>query len=399
MTDLAQPVLPAPSLATLTTMRVGGIPHTFLAPTTTAQLVDTVRDVWQSGENWILLAGGSNTVASDREFEGTVIHIATRGVERIPHPSAVRLRVQAGESWDGLVAYAVRNGWSGIESLAGIPGSVGAAPVQNIGAYGQELSSTLVAVEFLDYETSEIRRIPAAELGLGYRTSALKTGMAGVVLAVELDLTDGNEPLGAPLSQPIAYAQLADALGVTIGSRVPVAELRRTVLQLRASKGMLLDDSDPDSTSAGSFFTNPIVRENFARSLPADAPRWFTEPVELDVVTTLETSAYGLRAAQIEDVAYSGDVQSRFAGRDQHLEPYTVKLSAAWLIEQSGIRRGYSLPGSRAAVSSKHTLAVTNRGGATADEIIQLASFMQSRVHSEFGLILQPEPVLVGLSL
>jgi UDP-N-acetylmuramate dehydrogenase len=399
MTDLAQPVLPAPALSTLTTMRVGGTPHTFLAPRSTAQLVDTVRDVWQSGENWILLAGGSNTVASDREFEGTVVHIATRGIDRIPDGSAVRLRVQAGESWDGLVAHAVRSGWSGIESLAGIPGSVGAAPVQNIGAYGQELSSTLVAVEFLDYETGEIRRIPASELGLGYRTSALKTGMAGVVLAVELELTDGNEQLGAPLSQPIAYAQLADALGVTLGSRVPVAELRRTVLRLRASKGMLLDDSDPDSTSAGSFFTNPIVRENFARSLPVDAPRWFTEPVELDVVTTLDTDVSGLRAAQIEDVAYSGDVQSRFAGRDQHLEPYTVKLSAAWLIEQSGIRRGYSLPGSRAAVSSKHTLAVTNRGGATADEIIQLASFMQSRVHSEFGVILQPEPVLVGLSL
>jgi UDP-N-acetylmuramate dehydrogenase len=276
----------------------------------------------------------------------------------------------------------VRHGWSGIEALSGIPGSTGAAPFQNIGAYGQEIASSLVAIDFLDYATGGVQRMTRAELGLGYRTSALKRGLAGVVLAVELDLADANEPMGAPLSEPVAYAQLADALGVTLGSRVPVAELRRAVIALRASKGMVLDPDDTDSVSAGSFFTNPIVSENFARSLPAAAPRWPVEPAEPDVVREL-----GIGGVHPDDVPPLAE------------GPYEVKLSAAWLIEQAGIRRGFALPGSRAAISGKHTLALTNRGGATAEEIVQLASYVQWRVQSEFGVILHPEPVLVGLAL
>ena len=366
-------------------MQVGGAPERMLAPATRDQLVATAREVWADGGDWLLLGGGSNTIASDDGFAGTVIRIVTRGIERLDAPAGtVRLRVEAGEPWDELVAHTVRNGWSGIEALSGIPGSTGAAPVQNIGAYGQELESSLLAIEFLDEATHDVRRLSRADLGLGYRTSALKRGMRGVVLSVDLELADGNAPggIGAPLSAPVAYGQLADSLGVALGSRVPVAELRRSVLALRSSKGMVLDPHDQDTVSAGSFFTNPIVSENFARSLPSNAPRWPVTAAEPDVVLGL--SAGGVHPLDIPQLAGG---------------PYDVKLSAAWLIEQSGIRRGFSLPGSRAAISSKHTLALTNRGGATASEIVQLASYVQARVQSEFGVLLQPEPILVGVIL
>lgn len=388
--------VPVPRFAELTTMRVGGAPRRLLEPATTEDLVRTVRELWGDGEDWLLLAGGSNTVVSDDGFDGTAVRVATRGIEVLGSaaPSGrVRLRAQAGEPWDAVVAFAVRNGWAGIEALSGIPGSAGAAPVQNIGAYGQELADALVAIDFLDEEAGEIQRLDASELALGYRTSALKRGRRGVVLAVELELVDANEQAGAPLSRPVRYAQLADSLGVAPGARVSLAELRRMVRTLRASKGMLLDEEDPDSVSAGSFFTNPVVRENFARSLPASAPRWPVEPDEPDLVLGLEAGAPdpdALRAA----IARRGD-SSGGPGSQEHL----VKLSAAWLIENAGVHRGFSLPGSRAAISGKHTLALTNRGGATAAEIAQLAGFVQARVQSEFGLILQPEPVLVGLSL
>ena len=373
----------APALSTLTTMRVGGVPDRLVAPATRDDLVATALGVWAEGGDWLLLGGGSNTVASDEGFPGTVIRLVTRGIERVDAPSGrARIRVEAGEPWDEVVAHAVRNGWSGIEALSGIPGSTGAAPFQNIGAYGQELASTLIGIDFLDYATGDVRRMTRADLGLGYRTSVLKRGRAGVVLAVDLELADAKEPMGAPLSEPIAYAQLADALGVPLGSRVSVAELRRAVIALRASKGMVLDPDDTDSVSAGSFFTNPIVSENFARSLPAAAPRWPVEPAEPDVVRALDGGG-----------VHPDDVPPLAEG------PYAVKLSAAWLIEQAGIRRGFALPGSRAAISSKHTLALTNRGDAGADEIVQLASYVQGRVQAEFGVILHPEPVLVGLSL
>ncbi|MEJ1229798.1 MAG: UDP-N-acetylmuramate dehydrogenase [Galbitalea sp.] len=380
-------------LADLTTLRVGGDAGKLLEPTGAEELLEVVRSTWSSGDDWLLLGGGSNVVISDDGFDGTVIRVATRGVERLARettparPSAyvgdraVRLRIQAGEPWDAVVAMTVDNGWAGIEALSGIPGSSGAAPIQNIGAYGQELGSSLVAIEFLDYLTGELERIPAARLGLGYRTSLLKQGRAGLVVALELELSE--ESPGRPaLSQPVAYAQLASSLGVRIGDRVPVDELRATVLGLRAAKGMLLDPGDPDARSAGSFFTNPIVSENFARGLPADAPRWPTSPEERDVVIPLDSVSPG-----------SPPVPPPPAG------DYRVKLSAAWLIERSGISRGFSLPGSRAAVSSKHTLALVNTGGASAEEIVELARFVQTRVFAEFAVLLQPEPVLVGVSL
>jgi UDP-N-acetylmuramate dehydrogenase len=375
-------------LADLTTLRVGGEAERILTPATPEELVETVRKLWAEGEEPLLLGGGSNVVIADDGVDGPVVRVLTRGIERVQPTSramrpsaylgdrAVRLRVQAGEPWDDLVAHAVANGWAGVEALSGIPGSSGAAPIQNIGAYGQEVGSSLIAIEFLDYLTGELEWIPASRLGLGYRTSVIKQGRQGLVVSIELEL--GEDAPGRPaLSAPIAYDQLASALGVRIGDRVPVEDLRETVLSLRAAKGMLLDEHDPDSFSAGSFFTNPIVSENFARGLPADAPRWPTAPEERDVAVPLGEAP----------------AAPHVAGE------YQVKLSAAWLIERAGISRGFSLPGSRAAVSSRHTLALVNTGGATAEDVVELARFVQTRVFAEFGVRLQPEPVLVGVTL
>lgn len=360
------------SLSDYTTLRVGGPAHELREPGTRDTLVATALEVWSTGENWLLLGGGSNVVISDDGFDGTVIRVATRGIDIIVDQDGkhARVRAAAGENWDALVAATVAAGLSGIEALSGIPGTVGAAPVQNIGAYGQEVGDRLVGIDFLDYTSGEVVRLDARDLGLGYRTSTLKRGRAGIVLAIELDLDAGG------WSAPIAYAQLASALGVQLGERVAAADARRAVLALRAGKGMVLDPADPDSVSAGSFFTNPIVTESFARALPAEAPRW---PVEND---------------EEDRVIAPGDAVPALASAD-----YRVKLSAAWLIERSGISRGFALPGSRAAISSKHTLAITNRGGATATEIAQLAGYVQTRVLSEFGVLLHPEPVFVGLAL
>jgi UDP-N-acetylmuramate dehydrogenase len=359
-------------LAEFTTLRVGGPARELVEPATRDELVRTALEVWSTGEDWLLLGGGSNVVIADEGLDGTVIRVVTRGIDIALDADGrhARVRAAAGESWDALVAATVGAGLAGIEALSGIPGTVGAAPVQNIGAYGQELGERLVGIDFLDYATGEVVRLDARDLGLGYRTSSLKRGRAGIVLAVELDLDAGG------WSGPVAYAQLASALGVELGERVPLADARRAVLALRASKGMVLDAADPDSVSAGSFFTNPIVSESFARTLPAEAPRW---PIV---------------AEEPDRVLAPGQEVPALASAD-----YEVKLSAAWLIERAGIVRGFALPGSRAAISSKHTLAITNRGGATAAEVAQLAEFVQTRVLAEFGVRLQPEPVFVGHEL
>lgn len=391
-----------PTFAELTTMRVGGPAPHLVTAFSEDELTALASDAYAGDEPVLLLGGGSNTIVSDDGFDGTVIRVATRGVKRLDPPAhaqseAVRLRVQAGEEWDALVALAVRNRWSGIEALSGIPGSVGAAPVQNIGAYGQELSSVLVAVDFLDAISGDVRRLTAADLELGYRTSVLKRGLEGVVLAVELELVQQPD-VGAALGEPIAYAQLANALAVDVGTRVSLGEMRRTVLSLRASKGMVLDHDDRDSVSAGSFFTNPIVSTSFAGTLPADAPRWPLAPEEPDLVAPLD----GVNADQSVAIGVLADAaadRERRRSRAVSAQGAGVKLSAAWLIEHAGITRGFALPGSGAAISSKHTLAITNRGGASARDVAQLASFVQGRVQSEFGVLLRPEPVLVGLEL
>ena len=405
----------------LTTLQVGGPADKLVTATTQRDLVDLAREAWDAREPWLALGGGSNLLVGDAGFDGTVIRIATKGIEVLGREAtaagagagahgadgdgagsaaSVRLRVQAGENWDDLVAWTVEHGYSGFEALSGIPGSVGAAPVQNIGAYGQELEATLVAIEFLDEGAEAPRRMGADELELGYRTSVLKRGLRGIVVSVEFELHDTaleRAVLGEALGQPIAYAQLADALHVNLGDRVPIGRVRESVLGLRASKGMVLDPADPDSVSAGSFFTNPIVTERVARTLPGDAPRWYLEEEAADEVTPL---AGGVDESPLDQfLAHQASLEASATAADAPPAAPLVKLSAAWLIEKSGIRRGFALPGSRAAVSSKHTLALTNRGGASAEEIAQLARFVQSRVQAEFGIVLQPEPVLVGVEL
>ncbi len=367
-------------LSRLTTMRVGGPARDYLRAETRSALVDAALEAWRVGDDWLVLGGGSNVVIADAGFDGTVIHVATSGIDRLEDAGGrVRLRVEAGESWDGLVAHSVAHGWSGVEALSGIPGSVGAAPIQNIGAYGQDLAGSLVSIEFLDYLTGDVERVPADELGLGYRTSTLKRGRQGVVLAVEIELADSREGV-------VAFPQLATALGVALGDHVSLAHVRASVLALRASKGMVLDPADPDSVSCGSFFTNPVVGENFARRLPTGAPRWAVEPAAEDIAVPLGSA---LPAPDDRPTLPAADGHADRNGQ--------VKLSAAWLIEHSGIGTGFALAGSRAAISSKHTLAITNRGGASAEEVAELARYIAARVLSEFGIHLQPEPVAVGL--
>lgn len=395
------PGLHAPTFADLTTMRVGGAAERLLVARTRDELMAHARELQEQDQPWLLLGGGSNTVVADEGFPGAVLLVRCEGIVAVEDDALpeeqVRLRVEAGHNWDALVAECVQRGLSGLEALSGIPGLVGAAPVQNIGAYGAELADVLHSIEFLEADTGVVRTLSAAELELDYRDSVIKQGYEGVVLSVDIVLTRGERrgrhgagasaapgaATSAPLSAPIAYAQLAAALGVELGARVPIADVRREVLRLRASKGMVLDAADHDSWSAGSFFTNPIVSAGFARSLPAEAPRFPVAALEAaPAVTTFEELAEG------QPLRLPAPVP----------EP-RVKLSAAWLIEHSGVPRGFRLPGSGAAVSSKHTLALTNRGGATAAQIAELARFVVQRVQQEFGVLLSPEPNLYGLEL
>ncbi|WP_298040210.1 UDP-N-acetylmuramate dehydrogenase [uncultured Microbacterium sp.] len=375
-------IAPIP-LAELTTLRTGAAPARMLDATTADELVAALRETWARHDDWFVLGGGSNLFVGDESFEGTVIRVLTAGIERLdsPHEGRARLRVQAGHNWDALVAYAVENGLAGIEAMSGIPGTVGAAPVQNVGAYGQEIQETLVEVELIDEATGEVSTVSAEELGLGFRTSVLKHHYGGVpirravILSVTLDLAEvGGE------GRQVRGEQLRRALGLTGDERIALAALREQILRIRASKGMLLNPDDPDTTSAGSFFQNIIIPEKAAAQLPAECPRWPVTP-DLDAVTVIPLGAY------------DGYIPQASVARAE------VKVSAAWLIENAGIKKGFRLPRSRAGLSTKHALALTNRGGASGEELAELARFVQARVHSEFGLLLQPEPVLVGVEL
>lgn len=369
-------------LAELTTLRTGAAPERMFDATTTEGLVESLRETWARGDEWFVLGGGSNLFVGDEPFEGTVIRVRTEGIEELPspHPGRIRLRAQAGHGWDDLVAYAVAHGYAGLEAMSGIPGTVGAAPVQNIGAYGQEIQETLVEVELIDESTGEISTVPAADLGLGFRTSVLKhhhgsvPQRRAVILTVTVDLLIAGERV-------VRGEQLRRALGLVDETPVPLSWVRERILATRASKGMILDDADPDTHGVGSFFQNAIVTAAVARSLPPECPRWPVAP-DLDAVTVIPLAAYDGQVPPSKPATVSD-----------------VKVSAAWLIEQAGIRKGFKLPRSRASVSTKHALALTNRGGATAAEVSELARFIQSRVHAEFGLVLQPEPVLVGVDL
>lgn len=356
------------TLSELTTTGVGGLATRMVTAATDDELITAVREAVDAGEPWCILAGGSNSIFSDEGYDGTVILVRTTGIERQPatvENAETLVRVAAGENWDDFVEFTVEQSLSGVEALSGIPGSVGASPIQNIGAYGQDVSGSIRSVEFYDADAGQIVELTNAELELGYRSSALKTGYRngvyrvarpGVVLSVTFSLRRA----GGGLSEPIAYAQLAEKLGVQVGERAGLAAVREAVLELRESKGMVYSTTDLDSHSTGSFFMNPIVSAAFAKNLPDDASQW---P----------------------------------AGELNQIE--LVKLSAAWLIEHAGIRKGFALPGSRAAISSKHSLAITNRGGATSEDVAQLARFVLQRVQSEAGVNLLPEPVLYGIEL
>jgi UDP-N-acetylmuramate dehydrogenase len=319
--------------------------------TTEAELVDAVRRADQAGEPVLLLAGGSNLVVADAGFPGTVVEVATEGVRADhegddPTCGGVVVTVSAGESWDPFVALAVDRGWVGVEALSGIPGSVGATPIQNVGAYGQEVSETIASVRVWDRRLSGFRTFAAADCGFGYRTSRFKADPARhVVTEVTFQLRQGT--LGAP----VTYAELATTLGVEPGRRAPLTDVRRAVLGLRAGKGMVLDPLDRDTWSAGSFFTNPVLA---AERVPEGAPAW-PQP------------------------------------------DGSVKTSAAWLIEQTGFPKGYGV--GSAGVSTKHTLALVNRGDATTADLLALAREIRAGVEARFGIRLVNEPTLVGCEL
>jgi UDP-N-acetylmuramate dehydrogenase len=341
-----------PALCELTTLRVGGRPRACVEATTEAELVDAVRGADEVGEPLLLVAGGSNLLVADEGFDGTAVLVRTRGVDVVSADSCggAAVRVAAGETWDDVVLRAVAEGWSGVEALSGIPGSTGATPVQNVGAYGQEVADTLASVRAWDRAERRVRTLAVGECGFAYRWSRFKADPGRwVVLDVTLQL-----PL-ADLGPPVRYGELARTLDVPIGGRAPLAEVRDAVLGLRRGKGMVLDGADHDTWSAGSFFTNPVLPAPEAARLPDGAPRFD-----------------------------AGD------GR--------VKTSAAWLIERAGFARGHGLPGP-ASLSTKHTLALTNRGEARAADLLALAREVRDGVRARFGIELVNEPVLVGCSL
>jgi UDP-N-acetylmuramate dehydrogenase len=389
--------LAEPTFADLTTLRVGGDMDTLVRTSTEAELIDAVRAADDAGEPVLILGGGSNLLVADEGFAGVVIQDQRSGlrVESADSCGGANLTAPAGHSMDALVAEAVEREWVGIESLSGIPGTVGAAPVQNIGAYGQELSGSVANVRVWDRGQSRVRTLSLVDLDFGYRTSMLKRstqvphsrgGEPGdvdprapwypspryVVLDVSFQLRLGS------LSAPVVYPELARRLGVDEGARAGTAEVREAVLALRGGKGMLLDSGDGapdhDRWSAGSFFTNPIIPADLVADLPEGIPVF---PVRTATPMTTTGPALGT------------------------VDPSVVKVSAAWLIEQAGFGKGFGVngPDSAATVSTKHTLALTNRGHATADDVVRLAREVRAGVDAAFGIELVPEPVLVGVAL
>lgn len=336
-------------IAPLTTLRLGGPARRLVTAERETELVEIVREVDRRKDALLVIGGGSNLVVADSGFDGTVVRIGTRGRS----VSGDEVTVQAGEPWDDLVGSFVDDGFAGVECLAGIPGLAGATPLQNVGAYGQDVSETLVRLRALDRERGEVVTFDRAACHFAYRNSVFRGRDRHVILDVTFRLARSRT------SMPIRYAELARALAVEEGGTAPLAEVRDTILALRKKKGMVLDPSDPDTTSAGSFFTNPIIQED---ELPRVQARWEGAPMP------------------------------------SWPEPNgRVKLSAGWLIERAGFKKGLTV--GRVAVSSKHALALTNRGGATTRDLVALARQIRSGVFARFGVMLENEPVFVGVSL
>ncbi|HVE67556.1 MAG TPA: UDP-N-acetylmuramate dehydrogenase [Solirubrobacteraceae bacterium] len=336
-------------LARLTTLRVGGPARRVVTAETDEELVEAA-----AADPALVLAGGSNVVIADAGVDGTVVRVATRGIEAREVGLRVRLDVAAGMSWDELVAWTVEEDLAGFECMSGIPGSVGASPIQNVGAYGQEVSETIVSVRAYDRVAGEVVDLAPADCGFGYRTSRFKHADRGRFAIVRV----AYELPHSPRSGRLGYAELTRALDIAPGARAPLADVRAAVLDLRRRKGMVLDPADPDSVSAGSFFTNPILApDDFAalrERAGAEPPAW----PEAD-------------------------------GR--------VKTSAGWLIRRAGFDRGHG--DGPIGLSSKHALAIVNRGGGTAQELVAFARELRDGVRERLGIVLELEPVLVGLEL
>jgi UDP-N-acetylmuramate dehydrogenase len=337
----------ADALAGLTTLRVGGAAEEQVTATTETELIDAVRTADEAGTDVLVLGGGSNVLIADAGFAGRAVLVRTTGVQADSDAcGGAVVRVAAGEVWDDIAARAVQEGWIGAEALAGIPGRVGATPIQNVGAYGQEVAETIASVRCWDRRAGAVRTLFNRDCRFGYRTSTFKAEPGRyVVLEVVFQFRLGD--LGAP----VTYTELASRLGIDVGARAPASEVRQAVLELRRSKGMVLDDSDHDTWSAGSFFTNPVLDGG---RVPDGAPSW-EQP------------------------------------------DGSVKTSAAWLIEHAGFGKGYG--NGPATLSTKHPLAVTNRGSATASDLIGLARQVRDGVQEKFGIALINEPQLVGCSL
>ena len=335
-------------LSKYTSFHVGGPAKKILQVSTEAEIIAAIES---AGDSPILiLGGGTNVLVSDSGFEGTVIRISNNSVQaEVDACSGATLTIGAGENWDEFVLTSINNGFAGLETLSGIPGTVGAAPIQNIGAYGHEVSEFITRVRTYDRVNKEIKTFTNSECEFSYRSSHFKAHPGRyVVLEVQFQIRRGE------MSDPITYVELSKKLGIDMGDKAPVADVRAAVLELRASKGMLLTPQDKDSWSAGSFFTNPIISQQAADALPNAAPKW---PL--------------------------------IDGR--------VKISAAWLIENSGIHKGDEVGGAR--VSTKHVLALTNSGNATAADIAALAKKARDQVHSTFGITLEAEVNLIGLEI
>ncbi|MBF8186046.1 UDP-N-acetylmuramate dehydrogenase [Nonomuraea sp. K274] len=340
-------------LAPYTTLRLGGPARDFAEATTAEQLVSLTAEADRNAVPTLVLGGGSNVVVSDEGFDGLVIKVATRGVSVSRDGEQVVVTVEAGEDWDPLVARAVAEGWSGIECMSGIPGLVGSTPIQNVGAYGQEVAQTIRCVRAYDRLTRQVVDLEARQCGFSYRDSVFKRDLARhVVLAVTYALDV------SPMSGPVTYDELAARLRVEPGGRAALEEAREAVLGLRRGKGMVLDPADPDTRSAGSFFTNPVLSKEQAEDLGVRAPghpRW-------------------------------------------DMPDGSVKVPAAWLIEQAGFPKGYERGPVR--ISTKHTLALTNpTEAATTADLLALAVEVRDGVREKFGVTLVNEPVMVGCSL
>ncbi|MGW9737329.1 UDP-N-acetylmuramate dehydrogenase [Micrococcus luteus] len=384
-------------LAEHTTTRVGGPARAWVTARTEAEAVEAVRAADAAGEPVFVLGGGSNTLMADAGFPGTVVRLAFDGIEVLDGGAdadggdhageAVVVRIAAGHPWDDAVAWTVEHGLGGIEALSGIPGSAGATPVQNVGAYGADVSQVLVSLRAWDRESGAVVELTPADLAFGYRDSVIKRSMLEtgapsprwIVLSIDLRLRRASAAVEP--TAPVRYGQLASALDVEEGTHAPLAVVRREVLALRAAKGMVSDPDDPDTWSTGSYFTNPIVPAAVRASLPEGAPAFA-------------------------------------AGHADDGTPL-VKLSAAWLIDHAGFAKGFGLPdvapreggpdgrgadgaglaGGRASVSTKHTLAMTNRGDASTEDVLAIARTVRDGVKARFGVDLHPEPMIIGTSL